>query len=257
MATPHAPSHPSGPPVLPADSFLSKNLEQGKGSSGGGAGHHQSNSRTPAPVTKMAALRAALLEQQTAAAAQAPEGGGGVVGGGSNSFRPAPVVVLHDPSAPEMARSDKKLRVSLDVERVWACLTAAGGPAGPVHAGLPGPASLPSGPAAYQGHRASSAAGTAVSARWVDSDGGSDTGSEGPVRPKVTYYYCTARRCLPTGVVWQYGCQHGNGFCPGLFPWSGFSFSHISHWRSISWNLPVGPFRSPGTSPRPWVGFLH
>ena len=167
-------SHPLGPhmacPVLPADSFLSKNLEQGKGSSGGGAGHHQSNSKVSAPVTKMAALRAALLEQQ-AAAAQPPEGGGGVIGGGNYSFRPAPVVVLHDPSAPEMARSDKKLRVSLDVERVWACLAAAGGPACPVHVGLPGPAnSLRSGSAAYQGHRASIAAGTstAVTARWVD-----------------------------------------------------------------------------------------
>ena len=134
-----------------------------------GAGHHQSNSKVSAPVTKMAALRAALLEQQ-AAATQQPEGGG-VIGRGSNSFRPAPVVVLHDPSAPEMARSDRKLRVSLDVERVWACLTAAGGPARPVHAGVPGSSSLPTGSAAHQSNRASSAAGTAaVFARWVDSE---------------------------------------------------------------------------------------
>ena len=137
----------------PSASYIPGCLEDGGRSCIGvnAARHLPSGKPHPAPAIKTGQLRAALAQQAAmATAAAAGSAGGGSASEGSSrclGAPPGPVVILHNPSSPEMVCSDKRLRVSLDVERVWACLTADGGPAFPVNTGLPtgphGPASLP------------------------------------------------------------------------------------------------------------------
>ena len=145
----------------PSASYIPGCLEDGGRSciSVNAARHPPCDKPHPAPAIKTGQLRAALAQQAAmATAAAAGSAGGGSASEGSSrclGAPPGPVVILHNPSSPEMVCSDKRLRVSLDVERVWACLTADGGPAFPVNTGLPtgpcGPAfpvntGLPTGP---------------------------------------------------------------------------------------------------------------